>query len=501
MDNDINNKLIKERFNKLAQLQKNAPPNVSLYANDFKPTHDIKDILITYQESSSDTLDALHIEVKIAGRMMLRRIMGRASFANILDHSGTIQLFVTQANLAKDIYNEHFKKWDIGDIIGVTGVLFRTKTKELSIRVSSVRLLTKSLRPLPEKFHGLENQELRYRMRYVDLIMNEKTRALFRCRSAIISYIRNFFKTHNFLEVETPMMHNISGGANARPFVTHHNSLGINLFLRIAPELYLKRLIVGGFNKVFEINRNFRNEGLSTRHNPEFTMIEFYESYATFKDFILLSEELLRGLVKKICTTEIINYQGMQLDFSKPFTKMTMLDAILAFNPSLTTKDLTEKNIRTTAKKLAISIPNTWSEGKIKLEIFEKTVEEKLIQPTFITDYPAEVSPLARRNDLDKTIAERFELFIAGCEIANAFSELNDAKEQKNCFLKQAKEKESGDTEAMHYDSDYIRALEYGMPPTAGEGIGIDRVVMLLTNSASIRDVLLFPYMRPEAKI
>ncbi len=498
MDNDINNKLIKERFNKLTQLEKNTPPNTPLYANDFKPTHNIKDILVAYQNLSNESLGALNIEVKIAGRMMLKRIMGRASFVNILDHSGIIQLFVTHTNLAKNIYEQHFKKWDIGDIIATNGILFRTKTNELSIRVSSIRLLTKSLRPLPEKFHGLENKELRYRMRYVDLIMNKKTRTLFKCRSAIISYIRNFFDTRDFLEVETPMMHSISSGASARPFVTHHNSLDINLFLRVAPELYLKRLIVGGFNKVFEINRNFRNEGLSTRHNPEFTMIEFYQAYATFKDFMLLTEELLRGLIKTICATETINYQGMQLNFSKPFTKLTMSDAILAFNPNLNMKDLTEKNICATAKKFAINAPKTWSEGKIKLEIFEKTVEEKLIQPTFITAYPAEVSPLARRNDVDKNIADRFELFIAGCEIANAFSELNDAKEQKKCFLKQVKQKEAGDIKGMYYDSDYIRALEHGMPPTAGEGIGIDRVVMLLTNSASIRDVLLFPYMRPE---
>jgi lysyl-tRNA synthetase class 2 len=407
-------------------------------------------------------------------------------------------LFVTRDELEEGFYNEQFKKWDIGDIIGASGTLFKTKTGELSIRVCDIRLLTKSLRPLPEKFHGLSDQETIYRQRYVDLIMNETSRDVFKRRSAIVAYIRNFFLEHDYLEVETPMMQVIPGGATAKPFVTHHNVLDMDLYLRIAPELYLKRLVVGGMDRVFEINRNFRNEGLSTRHNPEFTMIEFYQAYATYHDLMDLTETLFRGIATDVCGSANIHYQGDDFDFSKSFTRLSVVDSILQHNPALTVADLQEGSAKSTAEKLGIHIKDNWGLGKIQIEIFEATVEEKLIQPTFITEYPTEVSPLARRNDDNPFITDRFELFIGGREIANGFSELNDAEDQAQRFQDQVSEKDAGDDEAMHYDADYIRALEYGMPPTAGEGIGIDRLVMLFTNSPSIRDVLLFPHMRPE---
>ena len=351
---------------------------------------------------------------------------------------------------------------------------------------------------MPEKFHGLSDQETIYRQRYVDLIMNEDSRRVFKLRSQIISYIRQFFIEHDYLEVETPMMQVIPGGAAAKPFITHHNALDMDLYLRIAPELYLKRLVVGGLDRVFEINRNFRNEGLSPRHNPEFTMAEFYQAYATYHDYMDLTEKLLRGIASDVCKSNIINYQGYEFDFSKPFDRLSVVDSILKYNPTLSISDLSEDNAKTTAKSLGIHIKDSWGLGKIQIEIFEATVEEKLIQPTFVTEYPTEVSPLARRNDDNPFITDRFELFIGGREIANGFSELNDSEDQAQRFRDQVSEKDAGDDEAMHYDADYIRALEYGMPPTAGEGIGIDRLVMLFTNSASIRDVLLFPHMRPE---
>jgi lysyl-tRNA synthetase class 2 len=415
-----------------------------------------------------------------------------------MDSSGKLQIFLMRDDLPEGYYNEQFKKWDIGDIVGVAGVLFKTKTDELSIRVREIKLLTKSLRPLPEKFHGLSDTEIKYRKRYVDLIVNEESRNVFKMRSKIIRYIRNFFEHKNFTEVETPMMQTIPGGATARPFATHHNALDMDMFLRIAPELYLKRLIVGGMDRVFEINRNFRNEGLSTRHNPEFTMIEFYEAYATYEDLMNLSEELFKGIATDVCGSNIIKYGDYEFDFSKPFTRLSVFDSILEYNKNLTANDLNEQNAKQTAEKLGIQVKENWGLGKIQIEIFEATVEEKLIQPTFITQYPAEVSPLARRNDDNDFITDRFELFIGGREIANGFSELNDSEDQKQRFLAQVAEKEAGDDEAMFYDADYIEALEYGMPPTAGQGIGIDRMVMLFTNSHSIRDVLLFPHMRPE---
>jgi lysyl-tRNA synthetase class 2 len=407
---------------------------------------------------------------------------------------------VTRDELPEGFYNERFKKWDIGDIIGAVGTLFKTNVGELSIRISDIKLLTKSLRPLPEKFHGLSDQEIRYRQRYVDLITNEQARNTFKRRSQIVSYIRNFFNDIDFIEVETPMLQTIPGGATAKPFETHHNALDIGMYLRIAPELYLKRLVVGGMDKVFEINRNFRNEGLSTRHNPEFTMIEFYQAYATYHDLMDLTEQLLRGIALDVCGNTTIHYQGDDFDFSKSFDRISVFDSILQYNPTLTADDLNEDNAKKTAENLNIQVKDNWGLGKIQIEIFEATVEEKLMQPTFITEYPTEVSPLARRNDDNPFITDRFELFIGGREIANGFSELNDAEDQAARFKAQVAEKDAGDDEAMHYDADYIRALEYGMPPTAGEGIGIDRLVMLFTDSPSIRDVLLFPHMRPEVK-
>jgi len=488
------NKLIAERKSKLAVLREQGNP----FVNNFKPKDSIKNLVDAYNVLSKEDLDEKVVEVSVAGRMMLKRVMGKASFAQLQDSSGQIQLFVTRDELKEGFYNEQFKKWDIGDIIGASGTLFKTKTGELSIRVSDVRLLTKSLRPLPEKFHGLSDQETIYRQRYVDLIMNEESRDVFKRRSAIVGYIRNFFIEHDYLEVETPMMQVIPGGATAKPFVTHHNALDMDLFLRIAPELYLKRLVVGGMDRVFEINRNFRNEGLSTRHNPEFTMIEFYQAYATYHDLMDLTETLFRGIATDVCGSTNIHYQGDDFDFSKSFTRLSVVDSILQYNSTLTVSDLQEGSAKSTAEKLGIHIKDNWGLGKIQIEIFEATVEEKLIQPTFVTEYPTEVSPLARRNDDNPFITDRFELFIGGREIANGFSELNDAEDQAQRFQDQVSEKDAGDDEAMHYDADYIRALEYGMPPTAGEGIGIDRLVMLFTDSPSIRDVLLFPHMRPE---
>lgn len=467
------------------------------YPNDFR-----RDTLaeILHENFSSKTepeLEAEKIHVKIAGRMMTRRLMGKASFVHLQDMSGRIQLYVRQDAVAPDVY-ESFLQWDLGDILGAEGTLFKTKTGELSIRVTNIRLLTKSLRPLPDKYHGLTDQELRYRQRYLDLLVNETTRKTFLVRTLIIEKVRKFLKKRDFLEVETPMMQVMPGGAAARPFVTHHNVLDMPLYLRIAPELYLKRLVVGGFERVFEINRNFRNEGLSTQHNPEFTMLEFYQAYADYHDLMDLTEKLMHYLGKKILKQDDLEYEGNMLHISEPFKRLSMFNSILEFNPSLKASDIDTLEAATkTAKKLEIPVQENYGLGKIQCEIFEKTVEHRLIQPTFITEYPAEVSPLARRNDNNPFITDRFELFMGGFEIANGFSELNDAEDQAERFQKQVQNKEAGDIEAMPYDEDYITALEYGMPPTAGEGIGIDRLVMLFTNSSSIRDVILFPHMRP----
>lgn len=470
------------------------------FPNTFRPTHSASKLHAEHDEKEKQALAEEDVQVEVAGRMMFQRIMGKASFADLQDSSGSIQLFFHQGTLGDELY-EQFKQLDLGDIIGVSGTLFITKTGELSIKVACFHLLTKSLRPLPEKFHGLSDQETRYRQRYVDLITSEETRNRFRLRSAIIAHIRNFFIEREFLEVETPMMQLIPGGAAAKPFVTHHNALGMDLYLRIAPELYLKRLVVGGFDRVFEINRNFRNEGLSTRHNPEFTMLEFYQAYADYNDLMDMTEMLFRGLASDVVgTLKIASEDGQNhYDFEKPFTRLSMFDSILSHNNDVSADELgTLEGATIIAKRLHIEVKPNWGLGKLHTEIFEATVEEKLMDPTFITRYPTEVSPLSRRNDDDPTVTDRFELFVGGREIANGFSELNDAEDQADRFRAQVADMEAGDEEAMHFDEDYIRALEHGLPPTAGEGIGIDRLVMLLTASASIRDVVLFPHMRPE---
>jgi lysyl-tRNA synthetase class 2 len=490
------NKLIAERREKLKHLREQG----NAFPNDFRRDSVSGELLVEYGDKSKEELEALGQRVKVAGRLMSRRIMGKASFAHIQDMSGKIQLYVQRDSLPEGFYNEHFKKnWDIVDIIAAEGVLFKTKTDELSVRVDSLKLLTKSLRPLPEKFHGLTDQEQRYRQRYLDLIMNEVSRETFRMRTQIVQFIREYLNGKNFMEVETPMMQVIPGGATARPFETHHNALDMGLFLRIAPELYLKRLVVGGFERVYEINRNFRNEGLSTRHNPEFTMLEFYEAYADYHDLMDLTEDMLRSLAESVLGTTQVQYQGETYDFGKPFTRMSVKESILHFNPDVTEEQIDNlETAKQIAEKLQIPLKDSYGLGKIQIEIFEKTVESRLMDPTFITAYPTEVSPLARRNDDDAFVTDRFEFFVGGREIANGFSELNDAEDQAERFRKQVEEKDAGDDEAMHFDQDYVQALEHGMPPTAGEGIGIDRLVMLLTDSASIRDVLLFPHMRPE---
>ncbi len=430
---------------------------------------------------------------------MTRRIMGKASFSHLQDMSGQMQVYVARDNLPEGVYNDQFKKWDIGDILGAEGYLFKTQTGELSVKVDSIRLLTKALRPLPEKFHGIADQEIKYRQRYLDLIMSQQSRDVFLIRSKVVGYIRNFLIERAFLEVETPMMQVIPGGATARPFTTHHNALDMDMFLRIAPELYLKRLVVGGFERVFEINRNFRNEGLSTRHNPEFTMLEFYQAYAEYHELMDLTEEMLRGIAEEVLGKTTITYQGEEYDFGKPFVRMTVFDSILHFNSDLKPENIsTREEALKVAQNLKIPVKDGYGLGKIQIEIFEKTVESRLMNPTFITAYPVEVSPLARRNDNDPHVTDRFEFFVGGREIANGFTELNDAEDQAARFQQQVNEKEAGDDEAMHFDADYIVALEHGMPPTAGEGIGIDRLVMLFTDSPSIRDVLLFPHMRPK---
>ncbi len=489
------NALIAQRKAKLAALREEG----LAFPNDFRRDVMAGELHAEYGDKSNEELEANPIRVKVAGRMMSRRIMGKASFAHVQDMSGKIQLFVTRDELPGGFYNQQFKKWDIGDIIGAEGTLFKTRTGELSVRVDDIRLLTKSLRPLPEKWHGLADQETRYRQRYLDLIMNEVTRETFRVRSQVIDYMRRFLLDRQYMEVETPMMHAIPGGATARPFVTHHNALDMQLFLRVAPELYLKRLVVGGFERVFEINRNFRNEGLSTRHNPEFTMVEFYQAYADYRDLMDLTEEMLRGMAQAVHGSTTLDYQGQRFDFGRPFARMTVLESILHFNPDIEPEQLQSLDeARKLAEGLGIPLKDSYGLGKVQIEIFEKTVEHRLMDPTFITAYPTEVSPLARRSDEDPFVTDRFEFFVGGREIANGFSELNDAEDQAERFRQQVEEKDAGDDEAMHYDEDYIVALEHGMPPTAGEGIGIDRLVMLFTDSPSIRDVLLFPHMRPR---
>jgi lysyl-tRNA synthetase, class II len=490
---DDENHLITERRAKLARLRERG----IAFPNDFRRDALAADLFTAYGEKSTEALEATPVRVAVAGRMRAKRVMGKASFAKLEDSSGEIQVFLQQAALG-EVYDE-FKGWDVGDVVGAEGNLFRTKTGELSVRVERLVLLTKSLRPLPDKWHGIADTEMRYRRRYVDLIMNEESRKVFATRSAIVRYLRAFLDSRGFLEVETPMLHPIPGGAAARPFKTHHNALDVQMFLRIAPELYLKRLTVGGFERVYEINRNFRNEGVSTQHNPEFTMLELYQAYADYADLMELIETLFQGLADTLIGSRKLNYQGTEIDLSKPFARMSIEDIILANNPDLDPMSLRDTTyLRRVCDQMKIAHKPGDGAGKLQIEIFEKTGEHTLIQPTFAYAYPAEVSPLSRRNDQDPFLTDRWEFFVGGRELANGFSELNDAEDQAQRFKDQVTRKDAGDEEAMYYDADYVRALEYGMPPTAGLGLGVDRLVMLYTNSASIRDVLLFPHMRPE---
>ncbi len=488
------NQILAERRAKLTELRKQG----NAFPNDFGRKDLAADLHAAYGAGTNEQLEANEVHVAVAGRMLFKRVMGKASFASIQDMSGRIQLYISNDQTGAEVH-EAFKHWDLGDIVAAEGPLFKTKTGELSVRVTRLRLLTKSLRPLPEKFHGLTDQEQRYRQRYVDLITNAEARKIFGVRSRMIQAIRAFMVAHGYLEVETPMMHPIPGGAAAKPFATHHNALDMQLFLRIAPELYLKRLVVGGYEKVFEINRNFRNEGISTRHNPEFTMIEFYEAYRDYRYLMDYTEELLRTVAQEVLGSTALPYAEHTVDLAKPFERLSVVQAVRKYHPQISEAELADREYLTNAlKKLGADVSRAHGLGSLQLMLFEETTETLLIQPTFIIDYPAEVSPLARRNDRNPDIADRFELYITGREMANGFSELNDPEDQAARFAEQAKQKEAGDEEAMYYDADYIRALEYGLPPTAGEGIGIDRLVMLFTNSASIRDVILFPHMRPE---
>lgn len=470
---------------------------INPYPNDFKPTHTASDVVAKYGELTQ--VDAPDAEFVLAGRIIARRSFGKAAFIQIQDRSGRIQIYVRKDDLSEEVFAQ-FESFDIGDIIGVSGFPFRTQKGELSIHARLVRLLVKSLLPLPEKFHGLTDVETRYRQRYVDLIVNPEVREIFIKRSRIVNLIRSFMASRDFLEVETPMMQPIPGGATARPFVTHHNALDMQLFLRVAPELYLKRLVVGGFERVFEINRNFRNEGISVRHNPEFTMMEFYQAYATYEDLMDFTEELFCHVAQEVLGTLEFTYQEMPISFQRPWRRLTVKEAILEYG-DIEQKQLEDRDLALAyARSIGLELPDEISYGKLIMEIFEEVAEHKLIQPTFVTAYPTEVSPLSRKNDHNPYIVDRFELMIGGREIANAFSELNDPVDQKERFLAQVAEKDKGDEEAHYMDEDYVRALEYGLPPTAGEGIGIDRLVMLLTDAASIRDVILFPQLRKEAK-
>ncbi|MFV8781801.1 lysine--tRNA ligase [Microbulbifer sp. SA54] len=483
------NKLIAERRAKLSAIREKG----NAFPNSFRREHLAADLQQEFGEKSKEELETAGKQACVAGRILAKR----GPFLVIQDVSGRIQLYADKVAQAE--IKERWGTWDIGDIVGVKGALHKSGKGDLYVNCEEFSLLTKALRPLPEKFHGIADQEMRYRQRYVDLIATPESRDVFRVRSEVISYIRSFLNDNHFMEVETPMLQVIPGGASARPFITHHNALDIDMYLRIAPELYLKRLVVGGFERVYEINRNFRNEGLSTRHNPEFTMLEFYQAYADYNDLMDLTENMIRGICTDVLGSTTVEYQGSSYDFAKPFDRISVFDSILKYNPELSASDIDNMDgARAVAEKLEIPLKDIWGLGKVQIEIFEKTVEHRLDQPTFITEYPTEVSPLARRNDDNPFVTDRFEFFVGGREIANGFSELNDAEDQAERFKAQVAEKDAGDDEAMHYDADYIRALEYGLPPTAGEGIGIDRLVMLLTNSPSIRDVLLFPHMRPE---
>lgn len=491
--NADDNRLVAERRAKLDEMRKQG----NAFPSDFRRDSLAADLQAELGEKEKAELETLNRPASIAGRVMAKR----GPFLVVQDMSGRIQAYVDKKKLDEDTL-ALIKTLDIGDIIGCSGPVHKSGKGDLYVYMDEFRLLTKSLRPLPEKYHGLADQEMRYRQRYVDLIMNDDSRRVFEVRAAMISGIRDYLSARRFIEAETPMMQAIPGGATARPFVTHHNALDLTMYLRVAPELYLKRLVVGGFERVFEINRNFRNEGLSTRHNPEFTMLEFYQAYADYHELMDLTEDMLRTLAQKVLGSTTLHYQGSDYDLSKPFTRMTVLESILHFNPELSLEQLQDiDSARAVAEALEIPLKPGYGLGKVQIEIFEKTVEHRLDQPTFITAYPTEVSPLARRNDNDPFVTDRFEFFVGGREIANGFSELNDAEDQAQRFREQVAEKEAGDDEAMHYDADYVAALEYGLPPTAGEGIGIDRLVMLFTDSPSIRDVLLFPHMRPQSEV
>ena len=495
------NQLIAERREKLKAIRERQVKGLgAAFPNDFKPAHHAANLHALHGEKTPETLIEEGQFAKVAGRMMLKRVMGKASFATLQDSTGRIQIYIVRDDVSEDIYAD-FKHWDLGDIIACEGKLFKTKTGELSIHASSIRMLTKSLRPMPDKFHGVHDQEIKYRQRYVDLMMDETARTRFIARSKAVSGIRDFMVQHNFLEVETPMLHPIPGGANAKPFMTHHNALDQEMFLRIAPELYLKRLIVGGFERVFEINRNFRNEGISVRHNPEFTMMEFYAAYWNYQDLMTFTEALIRDAAEKAAGTLLLTYDGKPVDLSQPFERLTIREAILQHtqagsnvdNPTWLSNQLQKLGFTEEKDKLS-----SRSLASLQVMYFEETVEDKLWQPTFICEHPVEISPLARASDTHPEVTERFELYITGREFGNGFSELNDAETQAARFHAQVAAKDSGDDEAMFYDHDFVRALEYGMPPTGGCGIGIDRLMMLLTDSPSIRDVILFPALRRE---
>ncbi|MCL4690310.1 MAG: lysine--tRNA ligase [Burkholderiales bacterium] len=486
------NQIIAERRAKLARLRERG----NAFPNDFSRDHLSSDLVAAHGAKSKEELEAAPPPARVAGRMMLKRLMGKASFATLQDMGGRIQVYVKADAIGAEAY-EDFKHWDLGDIVGAEGTLFRTKTGELTIQVTAIRLLAKSLRPLPDKFHGLADMEARYRNRHLDLVMNPESRDTFVKRSRLVQAIREFFVARGYLEVETPMLHPIPGGAAAKPFTTHHNALDMDMFLRIAPELYLKRLTVGGLEKVFEINRNFRNEGISTRHNPEFTMIEFYEAYRDYRYLMDLTETLLRECATKVLGTTTLAYQGETIDLARPFDRLTMAEAIAKYNPKYPLAELARPEyLKAALGPFEVEVFPTDGVGLLQLKLFEATTEAKLVQPTFIVAHPTDVSPLARANDANPAVTDRFELFITGREMANGFSELNDPEDQAARFLEQAKAKEAGDEEAMYYDADYVRALEYGLPPTAGEGIGIDRLAMLFTDSPSIRDVILFPQLK-----
>ena len=492
---DDENEIVALRRSHLQELREKGQP----FPNDFRRTHLSTELHEAHSESRKESLQESAVLATVAGRVVLRRLMGKASFITLQDVSGRIQIYVRQDELGDEAYDE-FKRWDLGDIVGVSGTLMRTNKGELSIAAQEIRLLSKSIRPLPEKHKGLTDTETRYRQRYLDLIVNEESRSVFIRRAQVIDGIRRFFIDRDFMEVETPMMQATPGGATAAPFITHYNALDVDMYLRVAPELNLKRLVVGGFEQVFEINRNFRNEGMSTKHSPEFTMLEFYWAYHDYNDLMDLTEVLLKKLTQSVLGTTGFTFQGKDIDLSKPIKRLTLSEAILEFNPYIDAAELEDiKSLAALADKVGVAVQEYWGAGKLMMEIFEAVVEDKIEQPLFVTQHPTEVSPLARRNDEDPEVTDRFELFVMGKEIANGFSELNDAEDQAARFREQAAARQFGDEEAMYYDDDYIAALEHGLPPTAGEGIGIDRLVMMLTDSPSIRDVVLFPHMRPKS--